>query len=107
MTKEACSPSQDNNVALSAIAAITGQSEPSTTEMFYIARQSEIDENLASFKESDPPRWVLMDGQMTTLHLIENRYTAHHLKPSTWVNLGGRGGFRTPDRWCVKPELYH
>ena len=20
---------------------------------------------------------------------------------------GGRGGFRTPDRWCVKPELYH
>ncbi len=19
----------------------------------------------------------------------------------------GRGGFRTPDRWCVKPELYH
>jgi len=25
-------------------------------------------------------------------------------KPS---DLGGRGGFRTPDRWCVKPELYH
>ena len=27
--------------------------------------------------------------------------------PLTCINDGGRGGFRTPDRWCVKPELYH
>ncbi|MDT5068210.1 MAG: uncharacterized protein QOK02_4365 [Mycobacterium sp.] len=23
------------------------------------------------------------------------------------VNVGGRGRYRTADRWCVKPELYH
>ena len=28
-------------------------------------------------------------------------------KPLTCKNIGGRGGSRTPDRWCVKPELYH
>ena len=22
-------------------------------------------------------------------------------------NFGGRGRYRTADRWCVKPELYH
>jgi hypothetical protein len=22
-------------------------------------------------------------------------------------NIGGRGRYRTADRWCVKPELYH
>jgi hypothetical protein len=27
--------------------------------------------------------------------------------PLNCINTGGRGGFRTPDRWCVKPELYH
>ena len=25
----------------------------------------------------------------------------------TCINAGGRGRFRTADRWCVKPELYH
>jgi hypothetical protein len=25
----------------------------------------------------------------------------------TYKNLGGRGRYRTADRWCVKPELYH
>jgi site-specific recombinase XerD len=25
----------------------------------------------------------------------------------TGVNTGGRGRYRTADRWCVKPELYH
>ena len=24
-----------------------------------------------------------------------------------WNNTGGRGRYRTADRWCVKPELYH
>lgn len=51
MTEEAGAPIQANNVALAAIAAITGQSEPSATEMFYTARQSEADENLASFED--------------------------------------------------------
>jgi hypothetical protein len=23
------------------------------------------------------------------------------------MNVGGRGRYRTADRWCVKPELYH
>lgn len=51
MTEEAGTPSQGNTVALAAIAAITGQSEASATEMFYTARQSEVDENLASFED--------------------------------------------------------
>ena len=25
----------------------------------------------------------------------------------TMSNIGGRGRYRTADRWCVKPELYH
>jgi hypothetical protein len=25
----------------------------------------------------------------------------------TCWNNGGRGRYRTADRWCVKPELYH
>jgi hypothetical protein len=25
----------------------------------------------------------------------------------TCTNIGGRGRYRTADRWCVKPELYH
>jgi hypothetical protein len=25
----------------------------------------------------------------------------------TCMNIGGRGRYRTADRWCVKPELYH
>lgn len=51
MTEAAGAPSQGNNVALAAIAAITGQSQASATEMFYTARQSEVDENLASFED--------------------------------------------------------
>jgi hypothetical protein len=27
--------------------------------------------------------------------------------PMTCINTGGRGRYRTADRWCVKPELYH
>lgn len=51
MTQAAGAPSRGNNVPLAAIAAITGQSESSATEMFYTARQSEVDENLASFED--------------------------------------------------------
>lgn len=25
----------------------------------------------------------------------------------TCTDIGGRGRYRTADRWCVKPELYH
>ena len=28
-------------------------------------------------------------------------------RPLSWVFDGGRGRYRTADRWCVKPELYH
>ena len=33
----------------------------------------------------------------------------HQLKTMAFAckDLGGRGGDRTHDRWCVKPELYH
>lgn len=51
MTEAARASSQGNNVALAAIAAITGQSESSATEMFCTARQSEVDEHLASFED--------------------------------------------------------
>jgi hypothetical protein len=51
MTEATSAPSQGNNVALAAIAAITGQSESSAIEMYATARQSEVDENLASFED--------------------------------------------------------
>jgi hypothetical protein len=51
MTEADGAPSQGNNVALAAIAAIAGQSESSATEMFCTVRQSEVDENLASFED--------------------------------------------------------
>lgn len=39
MTEDAGALNQGNDAALAAIAAITGQSEPSATEMCYTARQ--------------------------------------------------------------------
>lgn len=51
MTDPVGAPSRGNGVALAAIAAITGQSESSATEMFYTARQSEADEDLASVED--------------------------------------------------------
>jgi integrase len=33
--------------------------------------------------------------------------TSARLMPLTRNDNGGRGRYRTADRWCVKPELYH
>jgi hypothetical protein len=38
---------------------------------------------------------------------LRSAVTYARLVPLTCNNFGGRGRYRTADRWCVKPELYH
>ena len=60
--------------------------------------QSDYTDSIDAMETVDRKKWV-NDGSTTGSHQGQKS-----LLPAL---VGGRGGFRTPDRWCVKPELYH
>ena len=49
-------------------------------------------------------------GSIGTLGICRASDTARghrEILALNWEFYGGRGRYRTADRWCVKPELYH
>jgi hypothetical protein len=53
----------------------------------------------------------LVPRRTTRSHILGTGGSSRHytisVKAVTCKDIGGRGGDRTHDRWCVKPELYH
>jgi hypothetical protein len=73
-----------------------------------LADVENLGDDISRLEPVRPPlaHWDTL-GTLATSRALENRCQRAGNIGLTCANPGGRGRYRTADRWCVKPELYH